>query len=70
MRKMVIVDPETVEWQPIKELPEGAWIKVLSQDEETGAFSAIFKFDKGFHEPEHTHPSDHDILILDATQII
>jgi quercetin dioxygenase-like cupin family protein len=64
MRKMVVVDPEKIEWEAVKELPEGAWIKVLSIDEETGAFSALFKFDKEFHEPRHIHPSDHDIVIL------
>jgi quercetin dioxygenase-like cupin family protein len=66
MRKMAVVNPMEVEWQPINELPEGAWIKMLSLDEETGVFSAIFKFEKGYHEPKHTHPSDHDILILEG----
>lgn len=66
MRKLVVVDPKKIEWKAIKELPEGAWLKLLSTDEETGAFSALFKFDKGFHEPKHNHPSDHDILILDG----
>ena len=66
MRKIVVIDPEEIEWEAVKELPEGAWIKKLSIDEETGAFSALFKFDKRFHEPRHNHPSDHDILILDS----
>lgn len=64
MREMVAVDPEKIEWEPIGELPEGAWIKILSSDEETGEFSCLIKFDKGFREPKHTHPSDHDVLIL------
>lgn len=64
MREMVVIDPDRNEWQAVKQLPEGAWIKVLSADNETDAFSALFKFDRGFHEPRHTHPSDHDILIL------
>lgn len=64
MRSKVMVDPEKLEWEPVKELPQGAWIKILSRDEQTGAFSALFKFDKGLKEPRHSHPSDHDILIL------
>jgi len=66
MRKMIVIDPEEIEWEAVKELPDGASIKILSADEQTGAFSALFKFDKGFHEPRHTHPSDHDILILEG----
>ena len=66
MRKMVVIDPEELEWEPIKELPKGARIKMLSHDEETEAFSALFKFDKGYNEPRHSHPSDHDILILEG----
>ena len=66
MRKKIILDPREIEWQPIEQLPKGAWIKMLSLDEESGAFSALFKFDKGFKEPKHSHPSDHDIFILDG----
>jgi len=32
MRKMVVVDPEEIEWEAVKELPEGAWMKMLSID--------------------------------------
>jgi quercetin dioxygenase-like cupin family protein len=66
MRKMVVIYPEEIEWEAVKKLPEGAWIKKLSIDEETVAFSALFKFDKEFHEPRHNHPSDHEILILEG----
>jgi len=66
MRETVVIDPETIDWQPVEQLPPGAWIKILSHDKESGAFSALFKFDKGFEEPKHSHPSDHDILILEG----
>lgn len=36
-KKMVIVDPEKIEWQRVEQLPKGAWAKLLRLDEETGA---------------------------------
>jgi len=38
----------------------------LSHDEETGAVAVLGKFDKGFHESKHTHPSDCNVLVLEG----
>jgi len=62
--KILIVDPEKLEWQPIKQLPPGAWIKTLRVDKKTGASACLVKFDKGFREPRHAHPSGHDVIVL------
>jgi len=71
--KSVIVDPEKIKWQPIKELhelPKGtrgeAWAKLLRRDEETGATVVLAKFEKGFHAPKHTHPSDESGIVLEG----
>lgn len=84
-KKMVVVDPEKMEWetveQALKRLGRGgeatrapeavkrAWVKVLSHDEKTGAMALLGKFDKGFHEPKHAHPSDAVVMILDGRLI-
>ena len=67
-KKMVVVDPEKIEWEPVEhpKVPKGMWAKLLSHDEETGAMTLLAKFDKGFHEPRHTHPSDADVMVLEG----
>ena len=65
-KKMVVVDPEKIEWEPVEQLQKGAWAKLLSLDEETGAMALLGKFDKGFHEPKHKHPSDCDAIVLEG----
>ncbi len=68
-KKMVVVDPEKIEWETVvvkKQLPKGAWAKVLSHDEETGAMAMLAKFDKGFHESKVTHPSDEVGMVLEG----
>jgi len=52
-KKMVVVDPKKIEWETFEQLPKGAWAKVLSLDEETGAMAGLARFDKGFHEAQH-----------------
>jgi len=44
-------------------LPKGLWGELLNLDEETGAMALLDKFDKGFHEPKHTHPSDNFLTV-------
>jgi quercetin dioxygenase-like cupin family protein len=63
-RELMFVDSEKIEWQPIEKLGPGAWLKVLSYDEETGAGAYLVKFDDGFHEPRHSHPGAHDIFFI------
>jgi quercetin dioxygenase-like cupin family protein len=41
----------------------------LSHDEETGAIALLGKFDKGFHEPKHIHPSDAHVIVLEGKLI-
>jgi len=64
-KKMVVVDPEKIEWEPVEQL-KGAWDKVLSLDEETGAMAGLIKLDKSFHEPKHIHPSDYYAIVLEG----
>jgi len=81
-KKMVVVDTEKIGWEPFEralerlgrgreaarapEVVKRAWVKVLSHDEETGAMAVLGKFDKGFHEPKHKHPSDCDVMVLEG----
>jgi len=81
-KKMVVVDPEKIEWETVEralerlgrgrevarapEVVKRAWVKVLSHDEETGAVALLAKFDKGFHESKHTHPSDCHVMVLEG----
>jgi quercetin dioxygenase-like cupin family protein len=81
-KKMVVVDPEKIEWATVEralerlgrgreaarapEAVKRAWVKVLSHDEETGAVALLGKFDKGFHEAKHKHPSDCYVMVLEG----
>ena len=67
IRKNVeVIDPDRIEWNPIERFPKGAWIKTLRVDEKTGAMATMVRFDKGFREPKHKHPSSHHIIVLDG----
>jgi anti-sigma factor ChrR (cupin superfamily) len=76
-KKMVVVDPEKIEWEPIErvlgrvgdrapEAPKGVWVKVLRIDEETGARVLLLKYPKGFHASKHTHHSDESGIVLEG----
>ena len=71
-KKMVVVDPEKIEWKPFEhpELPKGVLARIWTIDEETGAVALLAKFDKGFHEPKHTHPSDNFFTFLEGEGIV
>ena len=67
--KMVVVDPEKIEWEPVEnpEAPcKGMFGKLLSPNKKTGAMTVLAKLDKGFRQPEHTHPVDADIMVLEG----
>jgi len=64
LKDVKILDPEKIEWKPIEQYPKGAWSKTLYVDEKTGATAMIVKFDKGFREPPHTHPSNLHMIFL------
>lgn len=63
-RELVFVNAEAMEWEPIEKLGTGAWLKVLSYDEETEAGAYLIKFDDGFREPLHSHPGARDIFFI------
>lgn len=68
-KEMVVVDPEKIEWEPVenpKAPVKGMWGKLLSLDQETGAMTVLAKLDKGFNGPEHTHPSDAGVMVLEG----
>jgi len=62
-KKVVVVDPEKIKWEPSKEAP-GSWFKLLWADKKTGAMALLAKFPKGFHEPKHKHPQDRHGIFL------
>ena len=81
---MVVVDPKTIGWETVEramerlgrrevarapEAVKRAWVKVLSHDEEKGAIALLGKFDKGFHEPKHTHTSDVHVIVPEGKLI-
>jgi len=68
-KKMVVVDPEKIKWEPHEQFPKGAWVKVLRVDEETGARVMLAKYDKGFHGSKHTHPSDESAIVLEGRAV-
>jgi len=85
-KKMVVVDSEKIEWETVEhalerlgrerevmrapEVVKRAWVKVLSYDEETGAVALLCKFDKGFHESKHKHPSDNCFTVLEGKGVV
>ena len=69
MRINIVQDPAELEWRPITPLGKGAWVKVLSEDDKTGAFCGLVKFDPGFSEPVHCHPADHDLFVIEGSLI-
>jgi len=68
-KKMLIIDPEKIKWEPHEQFPKGAWTKVLRIDKETGEKVILAKYDKGFHAPKHTHPSDENAIVLEGKAI-
>jgi quercetin dioxygenase-like cupin family protein len=81
-KKMMVVDSEKIAWETVERALERlgrghevarvpkvvkrAWVKVLSHDDEIGAFAVLVKFDKCFYESKHTHPSDNCFTILEG----
>ena len=55
-------------WEPYQ--VEGArglaWIKTLARDEDTGALSALIRFDPGFKQPKATSTWPLDMLVLEG----
>ncbi len=69
-RKMAVVDPEKIKWEPVEEYQGRAWRKVLSRDQETGAMATLFKVDKGFHSPKHKDPYGVHIMVLEGGGVV
>jgi anti-sigma factor ChrR (cupin superfamily) len=67
---MTIIDPDNMEWSPLKEGPSaGIMAKVFSTDKETGALAGFGKLPAGSFEPKHSHPCSCDILVLQGKMI-
>jgi len=65
-KKLVVADPEKMEWGSLETLPKGTWVKILMRDEETGAMALIAKTEKGMKVGKHKHPSDCHALVLEG----
>jgi anti-sigma factor ChrR (cupin superfamily) len=50
-------------------LGHGVQVKVLHQDVEAGKVDMLIKFPPGYVEPEHTHGSEHAVIVLEGLQI-
>jgi len=70
-KKVVVVDPGKIKWEPVEEAPEGVWAKLLWTDKKTGAMATLTKFDKRLRgrEPKHKHPQDRHGLVLEGKAI-
>jgi len=65
-KKMVVADPEKMDWESLETLPKGALVKILMRDENTGAMALIAKTDEKMKEDKHKHPSDCHALVLEG----
>ncbi len=65
--KMVLVDANEAEWQPVElpNLPSGAFMKPLNLNEKTGSLTALVKFPAGFVEPRHSHSVGHTVYVIE-----
>ena len=52
-----IADLSTLTWQPIKQIPEGAEVAVLSGNPNTGASEVVIRLPAGYMFPYHSHTS-------------
>jgi len=70
-KKLVVVDPKKIKWEPAEEAPKGVWTKLLWSDKKTGATATLTKFDKSLRgcEPEHKHPQDRHGLVLEGKMV-
>ncbi|MCW4001931.1 MAG: cupin domain-containing protein [Candidatus Bathyarchaeota archaeon] len=55
-----------MDWKSLETLPEGALVKILMRDENTGAMAPIAKTDKKMKAANHKHPSDCHALVLEG----
>lgn len=65
-KRMVVADPEKLDWKSLETLPKGALVKILMRDENTGAMALIAKTDKKIEADRHKHPSDCHALVLEG----
>ncbi len=58
------IDTNTLEWAPT--LWKGIHRKLLRDDDETGAFATLLKFDAGAQMPRHMHPAGEEAFVLEG----
>ena len=59
-----VVSSATAEWRPSR-VP-GVSVKALRNDMETGASSALVRFDPGASFPAHDHPAGEEVFVLEG----
>jgi quercetin dioxygenase-like cupin family protein len=64
VNKIVVADPEKIEWESLEQAPKGTWAKILMHNKKTGAMALIAKIEKSMKAPKHKHPSDCHVLVL------
>ena len=68
-KKIVVADPEKMEWESLEQAPKGTLVKILMRDEETGVMTLIAKTEKSMKAAKHKHPSDCHVLVLEGKLI-
>lgn len=63
----VYVDVESMDWQPTR-FP-GIRIRILWQDETTGAYTAMFQVDPGARLPKHRHVGVEQTYVLEGSLV-
>lgn len=67
---VLLIDPDSVAWRPFHEIFPGderqdKWVKVLSQDKETGAFTGLIRFEKGWSDKRSVyHKCTEEVFII------
>lgn len=69
-KPILMLETDSVEWRPFHEVfpaeeQPGKWAKVLSEDPETGAFTGLIKFEKGWSDPHDVyHRCAEEVFII------
>lgn len=68
-KEAVFADPEEIPWKPVEGV-EGAKWKVIRNDGETGAITALVQFPAGAVENPHHHTRGHMIYIINGAKVV
>ena len=67
---VLLLDPDSAEWRPFHEIfpgdeERGKWVRVLSRDEDTHAFTGLIRFEKGWSDKRSVyHMCTEEVFII------